>query len=152
MQVSGRAGRAGKKEGGNESEVIIQTRYPQQALYQALKKHDYPSFAKQCLVEREQANLPPYIHQALMRAEAKELAKAIEFLQQAARLINSEDIIVNDPIPMALMKMANAERAQLLIESSSRPALQAVLKEWLPQVELLKPRINWSLEVDPVDI
>ena len=152
MQVSGRAGRAAQKEGGSASEVLIQTRYPQHALYQALKKHDYPRFAKECLLERQQAALPPFIYQALLRAEAKELSIAIAFLKQAAELNVPEHITMHDPIPMTLMKMANSERAQLLIESHSRPGLQAFLKEWLHQLRQIKPRINWSLEVDPVDI
>jgi len=152
MQVSGRAGRTAQKEDGSVSEVFIQTRYPQHPLYQTLKKHDYPRFAKECLQERQQAALPPFIFHALLRAEAKELPIAIAFLKQAAELVVPEDIFMHDPIPMSLMKMANSERAQLLIESNSRPALQAFLKEWLPQLRLLKPQINWSLEVDPVDI
>jgi len=152
MQVSGRAGRAAQKEDGSESEVFVQTRYPQHPLYQTLKKHDYSRFAKECLQERQQAALPPFIFHALLRAEAKELRIAIGFLKQAAELNVPEDIFMHDPIPMSLMKMANSERAQLLIESNSRPALQAFLKEWLPQLRNLKPQINWTLEVDPVDI
>ena len=152
MQVAGRAGRAGQKEGGNESVVIIQTQYPQHPLYQAIKRHDYPSFAKQCLLEREQAGLPPFMYQALLRAEAKELEKALMFLKKTTELALPEGIVVHDPIPMSMVKIANIERAQLLIESQSRPALQAFLKVWLPQIAAIKPRINWSLEVDPIDI
>jgi primosomal protein N' (replication factor Y) len=156
MQVSGRAGRAAQKEDGNASEVLIQTRYPHHPLYQTLAKHDYPRFAEQCLQERRQAVLPPFVFQALLRAEAKELKKALVFLKQAVEVSvhmgMPETIILHDPIPMSLMKMANAERAQLLIESSSRMALQAFLKNWLPELRNLKPQIHWSLEVDPVDI
>jgi primosomal protein N' (replication factor Y) len=152
MQVSGRAGRAAQKEGVSPSEVFIQTRYPQHPLYQTLKNHDYPRFAQECLKERQQADLPPFIFQALLRAEAKELHMAIAFLKQAATIDMPEDIFVHDPIPMSLMKMANLERAQLLIESRSRTSLQTFLKKWLPQLSNFKPRISWSLEVDPVDI
>ena len=164
MQVAGRAGRAAQKEGGCRSEVLIQTRYPQHPLYQALKSHDYPRFAADCLLERKQAGLPPFIFQALLRVEAKELAISISFLQQAAAMLTSaafvdevssdvvDNMVIHDPIPMSLMKMANSERAQLLVESSSRPALHAFLKAWIPALRKLKPRLNWSLEVDPVDI
>lgn len=152
MQVSGRAGRAAQKEDGNASEVLIQTRYPEHPVYQALKAHDYSRFANACLQERQQAALPPFIFQALLRAEAKELEKALTFLKRAAELPIPEQITLHDPIPMSLMKVANRERAQLLVESHSRPALQAFLKEWLPQLRTFKPQVNWSLEVDPVDI
>jgi primosomal protein N' (replication factor Y) len=46
----------------------------------------------------------------------------------------------------------NVDRAQLLVESSSRPALQAFLKEWVVVLREMKTRVRWSLEVDPLDI
>ena len=152
MQVSGRAGRAAQKEGGNAAQVLIQTRYPQHPLYRALKMHDYPRFAKECLLERSQASLPPFIFQAMLRAEAPVLAKAMEFLDFAAQLPAPEQIIIHSPIPMSLMKLANSERAQLLIESNSRPVLQQFLKDWLSQLRDSKSRVKWSLEVDPAEI
>ena len=152
MQVSGRAGRAAQKEEGNASEVLIQTRYPHHPLYHALMRHDYAAFASQTLEERRQAALPPFAHQALLRAEAKQLETAIAFLQEAAALIDMPGIMVNDPIPMTLTRVANVERAQLLVESNSRPALQSFLKTWMPQLRVMKTAARWSLEVDPVDI
>ena len=152
MQVAGRAGRAAQKEGGNAGKVLIQTRYPQHPLYKSLKMHDYPQFAKDCLQERQQAGLPPFVFQAMLRAEANELQKALEFLNYAAQLPAPEHIIIHSPIPMSLMKLANSERAQLLVESSSRPALQAFLKEWLQQLRDSKNRVKWNLEVDPAEI
>ncbi len=152
MQVAGRAGRAAQKEGGSISEVLIQSRYPQHPLYAALIAHDYDHFAAALLAERRQADLPPYIHQALLRAEAKELPLALEFLQQAKDCCAHQGIILHDPIPMSLTRVANVERAQLLAESASRPALQAFLKSWMAILRGLKTRVRWSLEVDPVDI
>ncbi|WP_019139921.1 primosomal protein N' [Noviherbaspirillum massiliense] len=152
MQVSGRAGRAARKEGGNPSEVLIQTRYPQHPLYAAVMGHDYERFADVLLQERQQAGLPPFIYQALLRAEARELQIAIEFLQQAATCMEHPGIIMNDPIPMTMTRIANVERAQLLVESHSRPALQAFLKSWMAELRVMKTRVKWSLEVDPVEI
>lgn len=152
MQVSGRAGRAAPKQDGNPSLVLVQTRYQQHPLYQALKKHDYPRFAQDALQERQQAGLPPFMYQALLRAEANELVKAVEFLTVAATLPVPEHIVMHSPIPMTLMKLANVERAQLLIESVSRPALQSFLKHWLLELKEQKSRVKWSIEVDPADI
>jgi primosomal protein N' (replication factor Y) (superfamily II helicase) len=152
MQVAGRAGRAAQKEGGSASEVLIQTRYPQHPLYAAVMGHDYDSFARSLLEERQQAGLPPFLYQALLRAEARELEIAIEFLQQAAACAEYPGIIVNDPIPMTMTRVANVDRAQLLVESASRPALQAFLKAWMAILRDIKTRAKWSLEVDPVDI
>ena len=152
MQVAGRAGRAAQKEGGSASEVLIQTRYAEHPLYGAVINHDYDHFATALLEERKQAALPPYLFQALLRAEAPELATAIAFLQMAKECIDHAGITINDPIPMSMTRVYNVDRAQLLLECASRPALQAFLKEWLGTLRGLKSRIKWSLEVDPLDI
>ncbi|WP_423709577.1 primosomal protein N' [Undibacterium sp. WLX3042] len=152
MQVSGRAGRTAQKEGGSISEVLIQTRYPDHPLYHALMAHNYQSFATDLLQERQQAQLPPFMYQALLRAEARELATAIEFLQQAASCTQHIGITINDPIPMTMTRVANVDRAQLLVESVSRPALQAFVKEWIVTLRVMKSRVKWSVEIDPVDI
>ncbi|HWV62377.1 MAG TPA: primosomal protein N' [Oxalicibacterium sp.] len=152
MQVAGRAGRAAQKEGGNASEVLIQTRYRQHPLYDALRRHDYDSFAGLLLEERQQASFPPFIYQALLRAEAKELQTALDFLRQAADCVEHDGITFNDPVPMTMTRVANMDRAQLLIECTSRPALQAFLKTWIAALREIRTRVRWSLEVDPVDI
>jgi primosomal protein N' (replication factor Y) len=147
MQVAGRAGRAGL-----ESEVLIQSRYCQHPLYGAVMRHDYDRFAGSLLEERHQAALPPYMYQALLRAEAPELATAIEFLEAARDAVPSDAVVINDPIPMTMTRVHNVDRAQLLVESNSRPALQAFLNEWVDALRALKSRVRWSLEVDPLDI
>src|SRR3546814_12778865 len=81
MQVAGRAGRHVK--GG---EVIIQTDYPEQSVYQALIRHDYQGFARYALDEREAIGLPPYAYQALLTSESRQLAAALEFLARPPSL------------------------------------------------------------------
>jgi primosomal protein N' (replication factor Y) len=152
MQVAGRAGRAGKPEGGSDSEVLVQTRYASHPLYAAVVRHDYDRYAGSLLEERRQAALPPYMYQALLRAEAPELATAIAFLEAARDCLALDAVMVNDPIPMTMTRVHNVDRAQLLVESSSRPALQAFLKEWVVLLREMKSRVRWSLEVDPLDI
>lgn len=147
MQVAGRAGRAGLA-----SEVLIQTRYAQHPLYSAVVRHDYDRYAGSLLEERRQAALPPYMYQALLRAEAPELANAIAFLEEARDILPTDAVTLNDPIPMTMTRVHNVDRAQLLVESSSRPALQAFLKEWMALLRAMKTRVRWSLEVDPLDI
>jgi len=152
MQVAGRAGRIAQKEAGNPSEVLIQTRYPQHPLYAAVVAHDYDRYAMSLLSERQQAALPPFLYQALLRAEAPELQTALDFLHTASSCIEHPGITMNDPIPMTMTRVANIDRAQLLVESTSRPALQAFLKSWMAALRASKTRVRWSLEVDPLDI
>ena len=152
MQVAGRAGRQARSADGSASEVLIQTQYPQHPLFAAVMAHDYDAFAGSLLEERHQAGLPPFIYQALLRAEAKELSVALAFLRQAATCVVQDGIIINDPIPMSMTRVANVDRAQLLVESVSRPGLQQFLKTWLAALRAMNSRVRWSLEVDPVDI
>lgn len=153
MQVAGRAGRAGAKAGELQaSEVLLQTRYPQHPLYRALLSHDYVGFAESTLAERRAAGLPPFVFQALLRAEARNLQDALDFLQQARDLLPADGIMMNDPVPMTITRVAGIERAQLLVESASRAQLQAFLKPWMQALRQMKSRLRWSLEVDPIDI
>ncbi|WP_265945451.1 primosomal protein N' [Dechloromonas sp. A34] len=151
MQVAGRAGRAELK-----GEVLIQTEYPDHPLYAALVAHDYPGFAASMLKEREQAGFPPYAFQAMLRAEAPEMADAIAFLKAAAALpevAEHDNVMIYDPVPMKMSRLANLERGQLLAESFSRPALQAFLPHWREAVDGLKApsKLRWHLEVDPFE-
>ena len=77
---------------------------------------------------------------------------ALDFLQEARLCLPHEGIVMNDPIPMTMTRVANVDRAQLLVESVSRPGLQAFLTEWIVALRAMKSRVRWSLEVDPVDI
>ena len=151
MQVAGRAGRAEL-----EGEVLIQTQYPDHPLYAALVAHDYPGFATALLRERERAGFPPYAFQAMLRAEAPEMSAAIAFLTAACALPVVRDhggVVLYDPVPMRLSRLANLERGQLLAESRSRSALQAFLPRWREAIEGIKvsSRLRWHLEVDPLE-
>ncbi|MGV0976307.1 MAG: primosomal protein N' [Azonexus sp.] len=151
MQVAGRAGRAELK-----GEVLIQTEYPDHPLYAALVAHDYPGFAAALLREREQAGFPPYAFQAMLRAEAPEMSAAIAFLATARALPVVQEharVVLYDPVPMKLSRLANLERGQLLAESHSRPAIQAFLPRWREAIEGIKvpSKLRWHLEVDPLE-
>src|SRR5690606_12329481 len=152
MQVAGRAGRVAQKEEGNPAEVLIQTRYPRHPLYAAVRAHDYDSFAGALLEERQQADFPPFMYQALLRAEARELQQALDFLGDAMACIDPAGITFNDPVPMTMTRVANVERAQLLVECAARPGPQAFLRDWMVALRQLKTRVRWSLEEAPVDI
>ncbi|MGN6649231.1 primosomal protein N' [Trinickia sp.] len=151
MQVSGRAGRAGLP-----GEVLVQTRYPRHALYHALGRHDYIGFANATLAERRDAQLPPFVYQALLRAEGRTLDAALAFLSAAgaavAQIPFAERVTLYDAVPMTIVKVANVHRAQLLLESASRASLLATLRAWLPILRTLKGVLRWSVEVDPLDI
>jgi primosomal protein N' (replication factor Y) len=151
MQVAGRAGRADRP-----GEMLVQTQFPEHPLYAALVRHDYQAFAVAQLRERQQAGFPPYAYQAMLRAEASQMADALTFLVAAracAPCAMDDQVTFYDAVPMRLSRRASRERAQLLVESQSRQALQRMLANWLTRLEAMKlpSGLRWHLEVDPLE-
>jgi primosomal protein N' (replication factor Y) len=147
-QVGGRSGR--REQPG---EVLVQTRYPGHPMFQALIRHDYAGFAESQLAEREGAGFPPFVHEAALRAEAARLESAMAFLKAAARLLPvPEGIQIYDPVPHVITRRADVERAQLLLQSASRPALQDFLREWSAVLPAsTSSGVRWHLDVDPIE-
>ena len=168
MQAGGRAGRDAAQSAS--SEMWVQTFHPSHPLFEALKKHDYPAFAEQQLKERLEAGLPPSTFQALIRSDARMQSVAQAFLNHAnAQLQSAPNISANDAaalaevsvypaVPMSIQRVANVERAQMLIESPSRKALHRVLELLLEQLHASrslpehKGLIRWLVDVDPLAI
>jgi primosomal protein N' (replication factor Y) len=149
-QVAGRAGR-----GATRGRVMIQTEFPLHPLYQALLRYDYPSYAQELLAQRKQAGFPPFVHQAVLRAEAPDVAGALEFLKHAARCAAEIDsaVTVYDPVPANLVRLAGLERAHLTVEARSRAALQRFLRAWHERLRAASERrVRWALDVDPLEL
>ncbi|MDG5978278.1 primosomal protein N' [Hydrogenophaga taeniospiralis CCUG 15921] len=160
MQAAGRAGRDAAQSGA--AEMWVQTWYPQHPLFATLKKHDYPAFAAEQLIEREQAGMPPYGFQALLRADARTQQVAQAFLniaaEQAAGLPLRDQITLYPAVPLTIQRVANVERAQMLVESASRGALQRFLSAWQPVLHGCRSApearglVRWAVDVDPLSI
>jgi primosomal protein N' (replication factor Y) len=162
MQAAGRAGRQAQQSAA--AQMWVQTFHPHHPLFDALRRHDYEGFAQEELGTRQAAGLPPFSHAALLRAEASTQELAQDFLRAAAQtaaaqaLAGGERVRLYPAVPMPLQKLANVERAQMLLESDSRPALQQFMSAWLPLLGQLRKQpalrrvIRWALDVDPVSI
>lgn len=149
---------------GTPCEMWVQTFHPQHAVYEALRRHDYEAFAAQQLKEREEAAMPPFAYQALVRADARTQEAAQGFLQaataaaHAAELPGLEAVTLFPPVPLTIQRVANVERAQMLMESPSRAALQRFLAAWQPILQTTrqsrehKGLIRWLVDVDPLTI
>jgi len=147
-QVAGRAGRRAAP-----GEVLVQTRYPGHALFAALARHDFAGFADAQLEERRAAGFPPFVFEASLRAEAKKLDQAMTFLRGAtAAVAPPEEVRVYDPVPHVITRLAGLERAQLVMQSTSRPALQDYLGELSGALFASPTRdVRWHLDVDPIE-
>jgi primosomal protein N' (replication factor Y) len=151
VQVAGRAGRHERP-----GEVLIQTCHPQHPLLQLLITEGYPAFARAALAERRMAQLPPITSLALLRAEAAAADTAmgfLEFVQQRIRATGLPGVDVWGPVPATMERRAGRFRAQLLLQSNQRGALQRLLSTLVRQLEQSKEarRVRWSVDVDPVD-
>ena len=166
MQAAGRAGRDASfmTTQGTRAELWVQTWYPQHPLFAALAQHDFAAFARQQLAEREVAQMPPHGYQALVRAEAKTQEAAQAFLNLAAKddatatLPGREQVMLYPALPATLQRLANVERAQLLVESPSRKALQQFLAAWQDVLQNTRAHpeakglLRWAVDVDPLGV
>lgn len=151
-QVAGRAGREEKT-----GSVLLQTHHPDHPLLQSLINKGYGTFAREALLERSAAQLPPITHQALLRCEAIIRELPPQFLAIAAdlaRQLGAEKIETLGPAPAPMERRAGRYRYQLLLQCHDREPLHKLLDKLIPA--LVKQRKNrlvrWSLDVDPVDL
>jgi len=148
IQVAGRAGRASKP-----GKVLMQTSYPDHPLLQDLVHNGYQHFAKQALVERKQAQLPPFSFQALIRAEANYPSYPEQFLRSLTEqtLINCE---FAGPVPAAMEKKAGKFRYHLILQSKSRKELHIAILQLLTVIpdNEFHHKVRWNLDVDPIDL
>jgi len=148
LQVAGRAGRD-KLPG----EVILQTHYPQHESISTLLESGYEAFAAGISKDRETTALPPFAHQALLRADAVSKDDVRVFLQQAKRCFPAGGARLYGPFPAMMERRSGRTRWYLLVQSLKRPELHRQLDEWVGQVQNLPlaRKVRWVVDVDPQD-
>jgi primosomal protein N' (replication factor Y) len=162
MQAAGRAGRDAAL--GGASEMWVQTAHAAHPLFAALRRHDYPAFAADQLAQRAGAGMPPSSFLALVRADARTQETAQAFLAAArqaaaeAGLDAADAVACYSPVPLGVQRVADVERAQMLLESPSRARLQRFLSGWQPLLHAVRARpehkavLRWLVDVDPMTI
>ena len=147
MQVSGRAGRADKP-----GKVLIQTQLPEHPVFAAVKAQDYAVFAENELNERQMFAMPPFGFQIAVRADAPRVADAMEFLNAAKETLASllpESVSQFGAAPMLMVRLAERERAQVFLESTSRQDLHRAVSLWVQVLQQNRDgKIRWSVDVD----
>jgi primosomal protein N' (replication factor Y) len=152
VQVAGRAGRESRV-----GEVIIQTAFPAHPFWQRLIDGGYARVAEDALAERRATNWPPFSRLALLRAAATRRGDAHAFLDVAARFVTGhapDRVRVLGPVDAPMARRAGRYRAQLLLQTTDRRALHAVLRELRPMLEgdPIARKVRWSIDVDPVEL
>ena len=77
----------------------------------------------------------------------------MRFLREAVgTLARPDEVSVYDPVAHVITRRADYERAQLLMQSHSRSALQQFLSALSGKLFAEAPRqIRWHLDVDPIE-
>ena len=154
IQVAGRAGRADKP-----GQVLIQTHHPDHPLLADLLAGGYPEFARKALDERRSAELPPFTHMALLRAESVHSEAARLFLDEASAIIDARrrelelSVHSSGVLPAGMPRRAGRYRWQLVLNAAQRNGLQSLLAAIRDEVHALKSsrKVRWSFDVDPCD-
>ena len=153
FQVAGRAGR-----GDRRGEAVVQTRFPEHPLMQALVEKDYRSIAAGLLDERASFGFPPFARVVIFRADGVELKQALELLQKIRQELEKtrrfDGIDCVGPMPALMTRRIGRYRAQLCLISLDFKVLRAVLDEAMPAIAEISgsARASWSIDVDAYDL
>jgi primosomal protein N' (replication factor Y) (superfamily II helicase) len=144
-QVTGRAGRTGKKSLG-----LLQTFQPDQPVMRAIVSGDAEAFYEREIAERERAVLPPFgrlagvIVSAATRAEAEGHARG---LRRAAP--QAADLFVLGPAEAPLSLIGGRHRFRLLIQGERRADMQGFIRAMLAEGPKLRGSVRVQVDIDP---
>lgn len=149
-QVAGRAGRHALP-----GEVVIQTEFPNHPTYQAILRGNYDEFADATLATRDSIGLPPLTRMALVRAEAKDAQAVADFFAHAHAALREaladDEGRVFAPQPAPLARKADFTRWTMSVIASKVAPLANALAALRESMERTKPRVRWTIDVDPYD-
>lgn len=144
-QVTGRAGRTGRKSHG-----LLQTYQPQHPVMQAIVSGDASAFYEREIVEREKAVLPPFgrlasiIVSADTRAEAETHARG---LRAAAPQVIGIMLLGPAEAPLALIR--GRHRFRLLVHGRRNSDMQSFLRTLLANGPKERGSVHVQLDIDP---
>jgi len=144
-QVTGRAGRDGRKSTGH-----LQTYQPRHPVIQALASGDRDTFYEREIEARRGAALPPFgwlasvIVSASTRQEAEGHAKA---LRRAAPQGNGISVLGPAEAPLALIR--GRHRYRLLIHGSRRADMQGFIRAMLESGPKERGSVRVQIDIDP---
>jgi primosomal protein N' (replication factor Y) (superfamily II helicase) len=144
-QVTGRAGRTGKKSHG-----LIQTFQPEHPAMRAIVSGDAEAFYQSQIAERERGQLPPFgrlaaiIISAATRPEAESHGRALR-----AAAPPSPDVMVLGPAEAPLALIRGRHRFRILVHGTERANLQAYLRQMIAKAARPRGSVRVSVDIDP---
>jgi primosomal protein N' (replication factor Y) len=151
MQVGGRAGRKQKR-----GKVIIQTSNPQHRVISQVVAHDFDTFYKMEMNERQQFNYPPFSRMVQITLRHKDLAvveKAASFLANNIRKTKVGETL--GPTVPIISKVRNYYLRDILIKTnfntSDLMTFKKAIKECIDALKADKDlkSVFLSVDVDP---
>ena len=153
LQVCGRSGR-----GDRAGEAVVQTRFPEHPLMQALQRRSYREIADELLAERRLLGFPPFARVVIFRSDAQELEHALSRLETIKALLlqstRYQQLASIGPMPALMTRRIGRYRAQLCLLASDHRLLRSVLAEAWPDIQQVPstPRANWTIDIDAYDL
>ncbi len=151
-QVAGRAGRS-----GNAGRVLLQTHYPDHPVMQAMLQESYAVQARRMLEQRRQSGMPPCGRLLLLRTDSTDASAGEAFLGALRRKTQGRlpaDCQLIGPLPSPLQRRAGKFRSQLLVTAKDVRHAQHAARLLVAEATQLPARngLNWSIDVDPLDL
>jgi primosomal protein N' (replication factor Y) len=145
-QVAGRAGR-----GEESGRVIIQTYTPEHAVIAAVQNHDYQSFCRAELAQRDALSYPPCGRLILLRLTSLDPIQ----VQNTAQIIattfaHQPGLEILGPAPASILRVANRYRWQILLKFA--PNILPQMPDWGQIFQLCPPGVSLTIDVDPLNI
>jgi primosomal protein N' (replication factor Y) len=150
--VAGRAGR-----GDLPGRVLIQTYHPDHYALRHATAQDFRGFYDQEIRHRRNHGYPPFVALALLLVRHKDPARAHSTAQQLRNFLSEANrdhsCRVLGPAPAPFARLRNEHRIQILVKSTSRKQMRAVIDEALKHFDEAGGDARAvSLEIDPVNM
>lgn len=148
-QVAGRAGR-----GSVLGEVVVQTYTPHNPSIQYARQHDYDGYAEQELEARRSLRFPPYVHLAVITVRSEHERRAefcLETIVKRLRSDRPQEILISEPMPSPLERVASQYRFQVLLRAQSPRKLVAHVRKHLDALSFPQDVIV-TLDVDAYNL
>jgi len=150
------AGRAGRSDIGGE--VIIQTYNPEHYSILAAQDHDYRSFYRQEIANRETYSYPPFTHFAtiLLRGRSEEQtiksAEAFASILQSFKEANFPELEIMGPVPAPLAKIKQYYRWQIILKSADPESIRSLINQGMTKLpsQIAGGEILVAIDMDPM--
>jgi len=143
-QVSGRAGRS-KQRG----KVLIQTYFPKQPIIQSLKKRNRKEFIEQCLLEREQFNMPPFSCMTAIIISGSSKSNVESYSNNLVKKgLGENNIYVLGPVEAPLSLLRGLYRYRVLLKGENRRLLNSFTRNLIKNCPP-PSNLRLTIDVDP---